>query len=169
MAKAVSKDSLMYQLIIGIGLFGLIASFHGLILAGGRATMELGKINFAPKFLGRVSTKFSTPTNALIVNMVLGIATLFTNKTGEIITIAVFGALTLYIISMITLLKLRKTEPNLERPFIVPFYPILPITALIIGLLSIITMSYFNPVLALLYFGTVILGYILFKIFYKTK
>jgi ethanolamine permease len=101
--------------------------------------------------------------------MILGIAALYTNKTGEIITIAVFGALTLYIISMISLLKLRKTEPNLERPFVVPFYPILPITALLIGFLSIITMSYFNPVLALLYFGTILTGYILFKIFYKTK
>ena len=169
MAKAVSKDSLMYQLIIGVGLFGLIASFHGLILAGGRATMELGKINFAPKFLGKINTKFSTPSNALIVNMILGIAALFTNKTGEIITIAVFGALTLYIISMISLLKLRQTEPNLERPFVVPFYPILPITALLIGFLSIITMIYFNPVLALFYFGTVALGYLFFKIFYKSK
>jgi hypothetical protein len=57
MAKAVSKDSLMYQLIIGVGLFGLVASFHGLILAGGRATMELGKINFAPTF------KFNSQTS----------------------------------------------------------------------------------------------------------
>jgi ethanolamine permease len=101
--------------------------------------------------------------------MIIGIAALYTNKTGEIITIAVFGALTLYIISMISLLKLRKTEPNLERPFIVPFYPILPITALLIGFLSIITMIYLNIVLALLYFGSVGLGYILFKIFYKSK
>lgn len=169
MGMAVSTDSLIYQLLIGVGLFGLIASFHGLILAGGRATMELGKINFAPKFLGKVHSKFLTPANALLLNMILGIATLFTHKTGEIITVSVFGALTLYVISMMSLLKLRKTEPNLERPFVVPLYPILPIIALLIGLLSLIAMSYYNPILALWYFGAIALGYLLFKIFYKTN
>jgi ethanolamine permease len=167
MGMAVSTDSMMYHLLIGVGLFGLIASFHGLILAGGRATMEFGKIDFAPKFLGKVHPKFLTPANALIVNTGLGIATLFTNKTGEIITIAVFGALTLYILSMMSLLQLRKSEPNLERPFVVPLYPVLTITALLIGLFSLIAMSYYNPILALWYFGAIVLGFALFKIFYK--
>ena len=169
MGMTVSKDSVLYHLLIGVGLFGLIASFHGLILAGGRATMECGKIDYAPKFLGKVHPKFLTPANALIANTAVGIAVLFTNKTGEIITIAVFGALTLYILSMMALLQLRKSEPNLERPFIVPLYPLLPITALLIGLFSLIAMSYFNPILALWYFGAILLGYILFKIFYKGK
>jgi ethanolamine permease len=169
MGMALSTDSMMYHLLIGVGLFGLIASFHGLILAGGRATMEFGKIDFAPKFLGKVHPKFLTPANALIVNTLIGIAALFTNKTGEIITITVFGALTLYILSMMSLLRLRKSEPNLERPFVVPLYPVLPITALLIGLISLIAMIYFNPILALWYFGAILLGYLLFKIFYKSE
>jgi ethanolamine permease len=53
--------------------------------------------------------------------MGIGIVTLLTGRTGEIITISVFGALTLYVISMISLLRLRKKEPTLERPFRVPF------------------------------------------------
>jgi ethanolamine permease len=169
MGMAVSTDGIMYKLLIGVGLFGLIASFHGLILAGGRATMEFGKINYAPRFLGKVHPKFLTPTNALLINMGLGIAALFTNKTGEIITIAVFGALTLYILSMMSLLQLRKTEPQLERPFVVPLYPVLPITALLIGIASLVAMSFYNPILALWYFGAIALGYLLFKLFYKTK
>jgi ethanolamine permease len=167
MGMIVSTNSLMYQLLIGIGLFGLIASFHGLILAGGRATMEFGKISYAPRFLGKVSEKFQTPSNALIVNMLLGIIALFTNKTGDIITVAVFGALTLYVLSMLSLFKLRQTEPELERPFVVPMYPILPIVALVIGLVSLVAMSYYNQTLALYYFGFLIVSYLLFKIFHK--
>ncbi|TRX36816.1 ethanolamine permease [Flavobacterium sp. ZT3R18] len=167
MSMVVSSNSIMYQLLIGVGLFGLIASFHGLILAGGRATMEFGKVSYAPKFLGKVNEKFKTPSNALIINMLLGIIALFTNKTGDIITIAVFGALTLYVLSMMSLLKLRQTEPELERPFVVPMYPILPIVALVIGLISLVAMSYYNQTLALYYFGFIIISYILFKIFHK--
>ena len=167
MVKVVSADSFMYRLLIGVGLFGLIASFHGLILAGGRATMEFGKIDYAPRFLGKVNARFLTPANALIVNMLLGIAALLTGKTVEIITVAVFGALTLYVLSMMSLLKLRKSEPNLERPFKVPFYPILPIIALVIGVFSLIAMSYYNQTLALWYFGVLAAGYISFKLFHK--
>lgn len=169
MSIVVSQNSMMYRLLIGVGLFGLIASFHGLILAGGRATMELGKVHYAPKFLGKLDKKHQTPANALIVNMLLGIIALFTNKTGDIITVAVFGALTLYVISMMSLIKLRKSEPNLKRPFVVPFYPILPIVALVIGLISLIAMSYYNQSLAFWYFGTIALGYLAFKVFYKSK
>lgn len=167
MGMAVSTSSLMYQILIGVGLFGLIASFHGLILAGGRATMEFGKVDFAPRFLGKVHSKYLTPANALILNMLLGIAALFTEKTGDIITVSVFGALTLYIISMMSLLKLRQSEPDLHRPFKVPFYPIFPIVALIIGLISIVAMSYYNQTLAMWYFGVLTVGYVSFKLFHK--
>jgi ethanolamine permease len=167
MGLAVSTDSMMYHMLIGVGLFGLIASFHGLILAGGRATMEFGKIDFAPRFLGKVNTKFLTPANALIVNMLLGIGALMTEKTTEIITVSVFGALTLYVLSMMSLLKLRQSEPDLVRPFVVPFYPVLPVVALVIGVFSLIAMSYYNQTLALWYFGTLTLGFISFKLFHK--
>lgn len=107
MAHIVDSHSWQYQLIIIVGLFGLVASFHGLMLAAGRSTFEFGRMNYAPAFLGKIHQRFQTPANALFVNMLLGIVTLLTGKTGEIITISVFGALTLYIISMVTMLKLR--------------------------------------------------------------
>jgi len=95
--------------------------------------------------------------------MLIGIVALFTNKTGEIITIACFGALTLYIISMIAFFKLRKNEPNLERPFKVPMYPLFPAVALLIASVSIIAMTYFNLKLAGVYYGILLLSWIWFK------
>lgn len=167
MGSVVSTDSWLYHMLISIGLFGLVASFHGLILASGRATMEFGRVGYAPKVLGRISTKFQTPHIALLLNMALGFLALFTGKTGEIITISVFGALTLYIISMAAVIKLRKSEPELERPFKVPFYPVLPVLALAIGLICLVAMSYFNQTLALLYFGVIAFCFLLFKVLYK--
>lgn len=169
MGLAVSTNSWLYHLLISIGLFGLIASFHGLILAGGRASMEFGKIKYAPRFIGLVNDRFLTPVNALLLNTGLGILALFSGKTGDIITISVFGALTLYIISMMSLLKLRISEPALERPFKVPFYPFFPIIALVIGVISIVAMTYYNLYLAILYFGTLVTGFLLFLIFHKSK
>ncbi|WP_044208285.1 ethanolamine permease [Flammeovirga sp. OC4] len=162
LGQVVSEGHFLYKLLIGIGLLGLIASFHGIILAAGRSTFEFGRVGYAPKQLGKVHPKFKTPMNALIVNMCIGIVALFTGKTGEIITIACFGALTLYIISMLSLFALRKNKPELERSYKVPWYPITPAIALIIATVSILAMTYYNLVLAGIFIAILGGSYLLF-------
>jgi ethanolamine permease len=163
LAQVVDANSLNFRFLLVVGLFGLIASFHGLMLAAGRSTYEFGRVGYAPAFLGKVHRKFKTPANALLVNMGLGILALLTGKTGEIITIAVFGALTLYIISMLSLIQLRKKEPHLVRPFRVPLYPIFPFVALTIASFSFVAMAIFNLKLAGLYFLIIGVSYGIFK------
>jgi ethanolamine permease len=92
-----------------------------------------------------------------------------TGKTGEIITIACFGALTLYIISMVSFFALRKKEPYMERPFKVPFYPIFPALALIIASVSMVAMSYYNQQLALVFLALMAGSFILYKLVYAKK
>jgi ethanolamine permease len=165
LSKIVGGNNILYHLLITIGLFGLIASFHGIILAAGRSSFEFGRVKMAPVFLGKIHSRFQTPANALLINMIIGIIALFTGKTAEIITISVFGALTLYIVSMIALLQLRKTEPGLQRPFKVPMYPVFPIIALIIAVASLVAMTIYNLKLALVYFLLMGLCFVAFKIF----
>jgi len=151
LGRIVGEGNALYHLLIAIGLFGLVASFHGLILAAGRASFEFGRMNYAPAILGKVHPKFKTPANALIINMCIGIAALLTGKTAEIITISVFGAITLYIISMFAVLVLRYKEPGLTRPFKVPLYPFTPIIALTIALGSFVAMLIYNQYLGTIY------------------
>ena len=165
LGKVVGESNALYHLLIAIGLFGLVASFHGLILAAGRASFEFGRVNYAPSILGKVHPKFKTPANALLLNMLLGIGALLTGRTAEIITISVFGAITLYIISMITVVVLRKKEPGLQRPFRVPFYPAFPIIALTIALGSLVAMLVYNQLLGGIYFLLLLGSFAVFKIF----
>ncbi len=169
LSYVVNSDHILYKLLVGIGLLGLIASFHGIILAGGRATFEFGRKGYAPLYLGNVQSRFRTPTNALIANMIVGIITLFTGKTGEIITIACFGALALYIVSMLAFFALRKKEPGMARPFKVPLFPLFPATALVIASIAFIAMTYYNQGLALIFFGIVGISYLYFLIFLNKK
>lgn len=169
LGKLYGEGHLMYKLVTSIGLFGLIASFHGIILAAGRSTFEFGRVGFAPSALGKIHSKFKTPAVALIVNMLIGMVALFTGKTAEIITLACFGALNLYIISCISLLVLRKQEPELERPFKVPLYPATPIIALVIASVAFVAMTIYNFKLAMIYFGILLLSYLWFKISGKSS
>ena len=167
LSKITGAGGWLYHLLITIGLMGLVASFHGIILAASRATLEFGRVRYIPSAFGRVHARFRTPVNALLVNMCIGIIALLTGKTAEIITISVFGALTLYILSMITVVVLRKKEPQLERPFRVPFYPYSPLIALVIAVVSLVAMITLNIKLSLIYFSILALGYIWFIFFVK--
>jgi amino acid transporter len=78
--QIVGNNNVLYHLLITIGLFGLIASFHGIILAAGRASFEFGRVKMAPSFLGKINPRFQTPSNALLVNMAIGIIALAYRK-----------------------------------------------------------------------------------------
>ena len=163
LAKIVGESNILYHLLITVGLFGLVASFHGIILAAGRSTLELGRERYVSPFVGKVNAKTKTPMNALIVNMGIGILALLTGKTGEIITIACFGALTLYIVSMIAFFALRKNHADLERPFRVPLFPYFPAIALVIAVIAMVAMSIYNLELMLIFWGLVGFGYMSFR------
>ncbi len=164
LSQVVGDSNLLYHLLITVGLLGLIASFHGIILAAGRATFEFGRIGYVSPMLGKVHPRFRTPAYALVVNMLVGIVALLTGKTGEIITIACFGALTLYIVSMISLFVLRRREPQLARPFRVPWYPVFPAVALTIATVALVAMTIYNLTVALVYFGILAIAYAYFKL-----
>jgi len=165
LAQVMGESHVLYHMLVGIGLLGLVASFHGIILAAGRATFEFGRVGYAPKQLGTIHKKFKTPAVALIVNMLVGFIALMTGKTGDIITIACFGALNLYMISMVAFFKLRKNEPELVRPFKVPLYPYFPAIALVISTVAFIAMAYFNVALFLIYLGILSLAALWLKLY----
>ena len=55
----------------------------------------------------------------------------------------------------------------MERPFKAPMYPLFPLTALIIASVALIAMSYYNPVIAAVFFALVGLSYLYFYSLFK--
>lgn len=159
MKMIVGENSGWLHMLVWIGLFGLVASFHGIILGYSRQIFALSRAGFMPKFFSEVNGKFKTPHRAIIAGAVVGIAAILSDDlefngmtlTANLITMAVFGAIVMYIVSMMSLFALRKKEPNLERPFKAIAYPTFPAIALILASISLITMIYFNQTLALLF------------------
>jgi ethanolamine permease len=82
---------------------------------------------------------------------------------------SVFGAILMYIISMLALFKLRRTEPDMERSFNAPFYPYFPAFALFAALVCMCTMIYFNVLMAAIFCGFLFLGSIYFYATHKQR
>ncbi|MEE9581215.1 MAG: ethanolamine permease [Nitrosomonadaceae bacterium] len=165
--QVLDPSSLMFKAIVGLSMFGLIASFNGIILAAGRSVFEFGRVGNIPKWFGVVNRRFRTPANALIVNMFIGLAALAIGRTGEILTISCFGALGLYIISMFSFFALRKNEPDLERPFKVPMYPIFPAVALVISSICMVALIVYYLSLFFVFLGVLAIAFIPFLLIKK--
>lgn len=170
MKMIVGENSGWLHMMVWIGLFGLVASFHGIILGYSRQIFALSRAGFMPKFFGQVNDKFKTPHRAIIAGAVVGVAAILSDDlqfngmalTANLITMAVFGAIVMYIVSMMSLFALRKNEPNLARPFKAFAYPLFPMIALVLALISLATMIYFNQQLTIVFFGLMALAYLYF-------
>jgi ethanolamine permease len=161
----ISRESPLFVVLTGIGLIGLIASFHGILIAGSRALLEFGRARYAPAAVGVVHASTKTPVVALLVNLGVGLVTLATGKTSDIILIAVFGALTLYALSSAAVIALRMREPDLPRPYHAPLYPLTPIVALVLSVVCIGAMIWKYPTLALVYAAILVGAFVLFLVF----
>lgn len=160
----VSRDSPYFKLLTGIGLIGLVASFHGILIAASRSMLELGRVGYVPKLLGQINGTTKTPVAALIANGAIGLVALLIGRTSDLVLISVFGALTLYVLSSASVIKLRITEPALERPYRAPAYPLTPIAALLLALTCIVAMVIAYPEMAAVYAGILVVGVGLFTV-----
>ncbi len=172
MKMVVGEHSGWLHMLVWIGLFGLVASFHGIILGYSRQGFALARAGYLPASLAKLS-RFQTPHRAIIAGGVVGIAAIYSDGvinlqgmslTAAMITMAVFGAIVMYIMSMLSLFKLRNTEPNLERSFMAPGYPFVPAIALTLAVVCLIAMVWFNFTIALIFLGFMIIGSIYFSL-----
>jgi len=163
MFKIVGGNHIFYHLLVSIGLFGLIASFHGIMIAASRSIFEMGRSGFLPELVGRTMRKTQTPAWALIVNMIIGMIALVSGKTGQLIILSVFGALTLYIVSLLALFRLRVSEKSLDRPYRTPLYPILPGIGVILAGFCLCVMVFYEPWVGLVYIGVLLAAFVFGK------
>jgi ethanolamine permease len=173
MKYIVGENSGWLHMLVWLGLFGLIASFHGIILGYSRQIFALARAGYLPLGLSKVHPRFKTPARAIIAGGIVGIIAIYSDElvkiqgmtlTAAIITMSVFGALVMYIVSMLSLFRLRSSDPTMERPFKAPFYPVFPAIALVLSIISLLTMIYFNPQVALVFLGFLIVGYVYFRL-----
>jgi len=157
------------KIFAGVGLFGLVASFHGTILASSRQVFAMARSGYLPRFLSGISHRFKTPHWAIIIGGVISFIALFTGTTGQVVVLSVMGAVFMYMMSMVSLFILRKKEPGLDRPFASPFYPVFPAIALLISTVTLFAIIWFNAILSLFFFGGLMLFIAIFVAMGKHK
>ena len=173
MKAIVGDNSNWLRMLVWLGLFGLIASFHAIILGYSRQIFALAREGYLPRMLAHIHPRLRTPHRAVLAGGVVGIVAIFSDNlvsfggqtlTANIVTMAVFGAITMYLVSMLSLFKLRRTALGLVRPWRAPFYPWFPGFTVLAAGICLVTMVYYNFLIFCVYVALMVAGYVVFLI-----
>jgi ethanolamine permease len=150
--RVIHGENWFFWFVVIVGLSGLIASFHSVIYAYSRIIYALSRAGYFPRWLSVTSRNRKIPYWALtvpaIISMILivGLARGLTPPpetdplayAGSIlIQISVFAALITYIVMMMAYIRLKRREPDLERPYKAPGGVIMPAIAMVIAIISL--------------------------------
>lgn len=123
LAKAFNSDILAKVVIIG-GLCGIITSWNAFMIGGSRAMYSMAKTYMIPPVFGKIHKKYHTPVNALYM---IGFISMLAPFLGRKILVWIvdagnMGCCLAYLFVAVSFLILRKTQPDMPRPFKVRHY-----------------------------------------------
>lgn len=110
----------------------VLTSINVTILTGARTSFALGR-DFAPfRFLAQWSGERAQPVRALLLQgaislVLVGIGAASRSGVGSMVVFLSPVFWLFFLLVGFSLIVLRRREPNAERPFRVPFYPVTPI------------------------------------------
>ncbi len=120
------------RIVGGFICLGLVASVSAMTWVGPRVSATMGEDYAALRWLGEKS-RVGVPVNALLSQFVI-VAALIVSSTFDKVLVYVQFALTLFsALAVLGLMVLRWRQPELPRPFRVPFYPLTPLLFLAVS------------------------------------
>ncbi|WP_305305821.1 APC family permease, partial [Romboutsia ilealis] len=124
--------------IITIGiLISVFGCINGYLLTGPRIVYTLGQQKTIPVAFGKLN-KNGVPANATLLMAVLSALYALSGQFNLLSDLSMFAVWSFYVLTFIGVMKLRKTHPNLHRPYKVPLYPIVPLIAIFSGLFVVL-------------------------------
>lgn len=125
-------------LVLG-GVAGIVTSWNAFIIGGSRILYAMAIRNMVPQWFGYIHPKYNTPTNAIVFLGILAFIAPFLGRPALvwIVDAGGVGIVVGYLIVSLAFLKLRKTEPNLERPYKIKYWKTVGILAVILSILFI--------------------------------
>ena len=140
----VGLDWARYLISLG-ALTGITSVLLVMMLSQPRVLLAMARDGLIPKsFFSAVHPKFQTPHRSTILTGVF-VATMGALLPLEILSELVnIGTLLAFVIVCAAVLVMRKTNPDAERPFRVPFVPLFPILGIIFCLLLMFSLPWQN-------------------------
>jgi len=153
------------------GTIAALSSVNTSIMAQSRVAYALSRDGYFPKVLQRIHHRFSTPHVAVVVGSVFTAVLAATGVINFVGYATDFGFIIGFALVNLSLMKLRKEKPLLNRSFKTPFYPFTPIAGVVTSLFllifidpGVLSLGIALCVLAALAYYVRMVGYLRFRV-----
>ncbi|MGB9330115.1 MAG: amino acid permease [Steroidobacteraceae bacterium] len=118
----------------------VLAAFSGLnasMMTGSRVFFAMADRGLFFRFAARISPRFHSPSVAIALATVLGVAYVLENDFAQLADKFVLGIWPFYALTVAAVFVLRRTRPDLVRPYRVWGYPVVPAVFLLASVLMV--------------------------------
>lgn len=112
----------LYLLILIGSICGLLTTWNGFMMASSQILMAMARISIVPDVLAKQHPVYQTPVNALKVTLIASLIGPFLGSglIGDLTTFSAAGYVVSWMLTAFCLIKLRRSEPGLKRPYMLP-------------------------------------------------
>jgi len=126
----------------------LVSTFgcnNGLILAGARIYYAMAKDGLFFRSIGKLHPKYKTPIVSLVVQAVWTCILCLSGTYGQLLDLTMFAVIIFYILTIGGLFVLRRTQPNVPRPYRAIGYPVLPAMYIVMAVFIEVALLRYKP------------------------
>jgi len=135
-----------------------LGALHVVVLTGARIPFAMARDGVFFQFAQRVHPAFRTPSGSLIFLGSIGAVLALSGTYEELYALFVFAVWIFFALTAIALLRLRKTEPDLTRPYRAWGYPVTPLIFLIAAIALTANLWMVRPVRSSLGLAVILAG-----------
>jgi len=138
-----------------VSTFGTL---NGSMMTGPRVFYAMAADGLFFARLARVHPRYGTPTGSITLSVALGAVFVAIRSFGELAEHFVIGIWPFYALSVAAVFVLRRTAPDVPRPYRTWGYPVVPLLFLIASLGLLLSYAWSQPVVFAVDLGIVLLG-----------
>jgi APA family basic amino acid/polyamine antiporter len=123
-----------------VSTFGCV---NGMLMAGARVYYAMSRDGLFFRAAGRLSPRSHTPVNSLVMQWAWTCLLCLSGSYGQLLDYVIFAVLVFYILTIVGLFVLRRTQPNTPRPYRAFGYPVLPAIYIVLaGWICVVLLRY---------------------------
>lgn len=114
-------------------MISIFAALNGSILSGSRVPYAMARNGYFFRGLAHVHPQFRTPTASIVLLGVWSSFLLLSGHYKQLYTLVIFPSWILYAMTAAAVIVLRRKRPDLERPYRVLGYPVVPLLFVLVA------------------------------------
>ncbi len=151
------------------GLFSTISALNATIYSSSRVSFAMGRDHNLPSILGQIHPLRRTPHWATIISGVFIVIMAVALPIEDVASATDVMFLLLFLLVNISVINLRRHRPDIDRGFVVPFVPFVPLLAAGINLFLAIFLFFYSPTGIIICAAYIAAGVVIYYVYSRGK